>query len=923
MAMKFKRHSLPVVLAVSLVVPGNLHAGGGPAAGQRVDAWGDPLPDGALFRLGSTRFHHLHEISDMRFSPDGRTLTAVAGNGMTMTWDVATGKEKRRTKLRTTYADSFRRCAFTSEGDRVLAVGYKGFLLASGKDGAKQLQREGDFVAGSFFPDGTNLFLVDTATNLLQVDRATGRVIRYARLRQTRSQWFEFGYVFSRDSRWLASSQPQGGLHVWDTKTAKRVYLLTEKDKGCFGAAFSPDARFIAAGFDRWPRPDPSKLRDRPVVLWDLKNGKEVRRFHVNYSESPSTARASERHHQVFRFSPDGKLLAYVEGPIDGEIIWVWDVSTGKVRYRLEAFHRPPGCLEFSPDGKMLAAGGYSGAVLIWNLTTGKVLGYPTGLPEVFAGQPRYVAGGKRFLLEHWPATAEPDRRLAIATWDLARGKKVQNIPGKHLADVSTPGALLGVYDAYVGDRSETLNGPLNTSVLDLASGAPQWHSSKLMPWIRFSDDGKRLGNLGTVMEVTDARTGKQLSRSRLSLAKDGPKTTYTPSADLRYMARAGASTVGLIDLVTGRELWKSAAISSDSDGDRDLIVVFSPDAEFLAASRKGILLGGPGDFVVWQTKTGKKLFQRQLAGDLLGFMPDSRSVLFQRNDEQSKVYTWKLPQNRPGQEYRGRIRQDVANVGDNSCTLRLFKGIEAAVSPDSKVLVTAAHHVAEVWETATGTLLHRIRDDRDGVGQPTLAPDCRTITTVNDNGTITVWDLTGLRLAEQKRPIPLSAPDFERCWTSLADTEDGENFFRAFWKLAADPEQTVARLRDRIKAVPVTDPKQINRWMEELDSKESARRSRAAKALEVDESVLPILRVASKNRLSLEAALRVTRIVDMLEMGPARSPEALRTYRAVQLLEQIGTPAAVDLLRTLGRGASEAMLTREAQASLRRLRGS
>ena len=58
---------------------------------------------------------------------------------------------------------------------------------------------------------------------------------------------------------------------------------------------------------------------------------------------------------------------------------------------------------------------------------------------------------------------------------------------------------------------------------------------------------------------------------------------------------------------------------------------------------------------------------------------------------------------------------------------------------------------------------------------------------------------------------------------------------------------------------------------------------------------------------------------MDKLQAGPKRSPEALRVYRLVQLLEQIGSAAARDLLRTLSRGAEAAMLTREAQASLRR----
>jgi hypothetical protein len=45
-----------------------------------------------------------------------------------------------------------------------------------------------------------------------------------------------------------------------------------------------------------------------------------------------------------------------------------------------------------------------------------------------------------------------------------------------------------------------------------------------------------------------------------------------------------------------------------------------------------------------------------------------------------------------------------------------------------------------------------------------------------------------------------------------------------------------------------------------------------------------------------------------------------LRLLRAVEALEHVGTPEARQLLEALSRGAREARLTREAQASLRRL---
>jgi len=205
----------------------------------------------------------------------------------------------------------------------------------------------------------------------------------------------------------------------------------------------------------------------------------------------------------------------------------------------------------------------------------------------------------------------------------------------------------------------------------------------------------------------------------------------------------------------------------------------------------------------------------------------------------------------------------------------------------------------------------------------PVLSPDCRTVTTRNANGTITVWDITGLRLAEQKGRLPASPAEFEQCWTSFADDRDGEKSFRAFWKLAADPDQTVTRLGSRLKPVPPGDSKRIRQLIAELGNQEFAVRARAEKELDREESALPILRRALEKELSLEARQRLNRIVEKLQAGPKRSPEALRAYRLVQLLEQIGSVAARDLLRTLSRGAQGAMLTTEARTALERLGGS
>ena len=62
-------------------------------ARARSDPYGDPLPAGALRRLGTVRFRQQY-VHDMAYLPDGHSLI-VQGAGRVAQWDVATGKPLR------------------------------------------------------------------------------------------------------------------------------------------------------------------------------------------------------------------------------------------------------------------------------------------------------------------------------------------------------------------------------------------------------------------------------------------------------------------------------------------------------------------------------------------------------------------------------------------------------------------------------------------------------------------------------------------------------------------------------------------------------------------------------------------------------------------------------------------------------------
>src|SRR5262245_54748712 len=123
------RHNLILVACVALACAPTGYgqqttgAAANPPGAGRVDAYGDPLPAGALARLGTVRFRSGDYISAVALAPDGKTLAVAEQRQVIRFLDAATGKELRRLRVDHQGAETL---AFSPDGRKLVCAGHSG-----------------------------------------------------------------------------------------------------------------------------------------------------------------------------------------------------------------------------------------------------------------------------------------------------------------------------------------------------------------------------------------------------------------------------------------------------------------------------------------------------------------------------------------------------------------------------------------------------------------------------------------------------------------------------------------------------------------------------------------------------------------------------------------------------------------------------
>jgi hypothetical protein len=233
--------------------------------------------------------------------------------------------------------------------------------------------------------------------------------------------------------------------------------------------------------------------------------------------------------------------------------------------------------------------------------------------------------------------------------------------------------------------------------------------------------------------------------------------------------------------------------------------------------------------------------------------------------------------------------------------------------SHDSQLLATPDGNAIHLWEAATGKEIRTFRGHRAVVTFLAFNHDDRRLASASQDRTVLIWDATG-------SPGRLTTDAaLAESWKALT-FDDAKRAHDAVWALARTPDKSIPFLKARLHPVKPVSREQIERWIQELDSDQFAVREKATAELQkLGELAEPALRRVLEGKPTLEQRRRIEPMLAELDAKPS-SGKALRSLRAVRVLEHAGTVEARQLLRELAGGAEGATLTRQAQAALARL---
>jgi WD40 repeat protein len=845
-----------------------------PALG-RLDRYGDPLPPGAVARLGTVRFRTPDEAEALALAPDGKTIAVSSRGGLFL---FATDGGKRIKRLADyMFAGRWQSTlAFSPDGKRLAAWGPAFVDDGKGNRRTKSVVRVWEW-AGQQKPreyDAERVIWLGWFSNseplavCLEKDGVRLRELASGRSRRFECQNLRRAFELSERIGWpcalagktLALPDEQGTIHVWDTATgAERCTIAPNKGGTHRGLALSPDGRHLATL--HLPL-DGNTPYQHAVHIWDAMTGRALRIVAADHKDMSTLA-----------FAPNGKTLATA----GGNGIRCWDVATGKERSRSEGEGSNTEKLAFSADGQMLATlQRHSSAFHLWDAATGKRKASPAGhtsWPHGTSFSPdglRLASGG--------------GLDGAIHIWDLADSKSLLTIHrDKWVRGVEFSRDGRSLFSTWTDD---------NLWISDAATGERQ-HVIKV-------EDPERPDRYQNGMSMHLSADGKTL----VALSY------YHPNQDVRY----NETLITGWDPATRKQLFRRRLPRWEVLG-TDWWNAVSADARMLALTYPSSGLGDPGGgpMRLEDLATGQLLLDfPDVEGQTwpLAFSPDGRLLA-------SSNYNYKRrKEGDPASTGRSVLLWEVATAAQ-VLSLPLAGQSRVAFSPNGQFLaMTAPTRDILICDLFQGGELRRFKGLDSEVTWLAFAPDGRRLVSGLADSTLLIWDV-GAPAAP--RTGKLAAEAVAKAWDDLAGS-DAARAFQARWAFVRAPDTALAHIQKHLKPARPADPKRLQKLVADLDSQQFPVRSAATKELEdLGQLAAGALRQVLTKNSSVELGRRVETLLSKLR-GPVTRGELLRALRAAAILEDIASPEARKMLEGLAQGTPEARLTQEARGALQRL---
>ncbi|HYT88133.1 MAG TPA: sigma-70 family RNA polymerase sigma factor [Gemmataceae bacterium] len=633
-------------------------AGKPPAPAERLR---DPLPPGALTRLGSARLRHGAGIGNAALSDDGKWLATAAGRSV-IVWDLATGGRLHHFPCEEGSTFVCPGLIFAPDGRHLGYVRGSTFAcvwnLQTGKEILRFKENRRAYSCCCFTPDGKQFALTD------------GDKVRFWDLAARKEMHIvpaEHISLLSPDGRWYVCADESKEILLGETQTGKvvlRLEVAAAWNGIENGVAFRPDGKLLAL-VDRV---------NKSIQIRELPGGKLQTSFPLPGSAWPQEGKSRYGEYRL-NFSTDGKVLllgtvaglahrwdlatgkelpalktagnvtavhSLADGPLlttgDDGLVRLWDAKGQELREPERYLGRVPATL--SRDGRIAALGDARGRLDLWDTASGKVLRTLTREGPAVTGL-AFTPDGRSLAAALASGTVE--------LWEVPSGELARVYRWEEKPDLSTPQLLF----SPDGRRLLIHDGDYAIRMYDIPEGKLRWRGRGAS--VAFSPDGATvaLGPGGPHLAFVDAATGKERSRVALDVRSgEGylnvvESIAFTPDGRLLALglydghvtlhdARTGAQRKRFraVDAIKGRP-WRMPLEATEY---RVNTLAFSADGEWL--------LTGSGDNAVrvWETVTAKEVLRRnghEGGVSCVAFGPGGRTVFSCGRDAQA--YLWDL----------------------------------------------------------------------------------------------------------------------------------------------------------------------------------------------------------------------------------------------------------------------------------------